>query len=300
MPPDMSSPDGPGASADGAPPDRSAPAPDGEAAADTAAPNQGLLRVATLNCRCMEGDYALRARGMAAEIKRLAPDAVGLQEVCSLGSGSARKAMADTLLAELKQATGKAWELRRASTHTAWGKYDEGLAVLAPAGAIKQWGSRALPRGQGMFPRKVIWARVATPRGSFYLYSTHLDVKDWKARVAQAKELLAEVGKHAAAGLPQLVVGDFNDLDWTGPIKTITTGPPAFTDTWATRNPGQPGHTISASKPERRIDYIFARTDRLASIKRVEIAFHKKYQGTWLSDHRGVFAELVVKQPNTP
>jgi len=122
--------------------------------------------------------------------------------------------------------------------------------------------------------------------------STHVTISpDWTERVKQVQSILGVVNGHVSDGLPQIVAGDFNDKDWSGPVQAMEAGPPAFTDAWAAKNPQQPGNTIGCPAPSERIDYIFVRTASLKSLSKVEL-LEAQYQGACLSDHVGVFAEL--------
>lgn len=275
--------DGPGHTELGLVPDSGADGPPG-----------ATFRVATFNCHCLIDDPATRARGIAAEIDALKLHAVGLQEVCqSLGSGGSDN-FAQTLALELQALTGQAWEQRFAKTHVSWSAYDEGLAVLVPKGQVLDWGEQALPQGQGPFPRKVIWARVGTAGGPFYLYSTHLTISsDPLDREAQAKAILALASQ--AGGAPRIVVGDFNDGYGSAAVSAMKGGPPAFTESWGAKHPGStsPGLTCCYPSFGSRIDYIFVESSALTSLDQVELAFDQPYQGLPLSDHRGLWVQVT-------
>jgi endonuclease/exonuclease/phosphatase family metal-dependent hydrolase len=258
----------------------------------------GPLRVMTLNLHCLHELPDKRAQGIALQIQKLDPDAVALQEICeTVGSGGSDN-MGGKIVAALKSLTGKDWQFSFAKTHVSWkttnppfAGYDEGVGVLAPKGSVLASGEQLLYQAKD-FPRKVAWAKVSTPRGAFYLYSTHLTISsDWTERVKQVQSILTVVSTHLPEGLPQIVAGDFNDKDWSGPLTTMKAGPPAFTDAWAAKNPSQPGDTIGCPNPSGRIDYIMVRTAALKSLSKVE-KLDAQYQGTCLSDHIGLFAEL--------
>jgi endonuclease/exonuclease/phosphatase family metal-dependent hydrolase len=287
--------DGPGAdhgpSPDGPPVD--GPVSDVSPAADLG-PATGPFRVATFNCYCLKNDPAKRIKGIAAEIHKLKPHAVGLQEVCeSLGSGGSDN-FAKALTVELQALSGTAWEHRFAKTHVSWSAYDEGVGLLVPKGNVIDWGEKSLPQGNGWFPRKVIWARVGTSNGVFLIYSTHLTVSaDAADRANQAKTIVALVNQHATT-LPQVVVGDFNDWYGSLAVSAMKSGPPAFTESWGTKHPGSanPGLTCCYPSFGSRIDYIFVKSSALSSLDQVELAFDQPYQGQALSDHRGLFVQF--------
>ena len=257
----------------------------------------GPYRVATFNAYCLKDSPAKRAVGIAAEIKKLNADAVGLQELCQTANKGGADHFGKTLCAELKKATGQDWEYRWAKTHLAWSTYDEGVGVIARKGQIKAWGEKSLykPAGKG-FQRKVIWAKVATNRGAFYLYSTHLGITSPADRTKQAENIRDLVKQHATS-LPQIVVGDFNDYYGSGAVSTIKNGPPAFIDAWGTKHPGstQPGLTCCRPTFNSRIDFILIKKGALSTLAQVELAFDVLVQGVGLSDHRGLFAEFWGK-----
>lgn len=219
---------------------------------------------------------------------------VGLQEVCET-IGSPGDNFAKQLATLLTAKTGQTWTYRFAMTHVGWGIYNEGIGFLARQSELVADGSQSLPQGSGPFPRKVIWARVQTSRSPLLLYSTHLTISSvWQDRQAQAAAIAALAKTHQTTypGVPQIVVGDFNDKPWTGPIQTMVAGPPAFVDTWKYKHPSDNGFTISSDNPQDRIDYVFVTQASLKAVNTMEIVFKSQFQGVWLSDHLGLFADV--------
>ena len=255
----------------------------------------GPYRVATFNAYCLKDTPAKRAKGIAAEIKKLNIDAVGIQEMCQTANKGGADHFGKTLTAELKAATGQDWEYRWAKTHLAWSTYDEGLGVLARKGQIKAWGEKKLYKAGG-FQRKVIWAKVATSRGAFYLFSTHLGITSSGDRGKQAADIVGLVSQQASQ-LPVVIVGDFNDFYGSAAVNNVKNGPPQFIDAWGTKHPGsaKPGLTCCWPNFKSRIDYIFHKKATLANLAKVELAFEVPHKGVPLSDHKGVFSEFYAK-----
>jgi endonuclease/exonuclease/phosphatase family metal-dependent hydrolase len=257
------------------------------------APGTGPLRVGTLNLHCLFENPDTRAQGIANEIKAHDLDAMALQEICET-VGSPGDNMGGKLTAALKTTTGVDWEVHWAQTHVSWsGKYNEGIGVIARKGAFLSFGEQSLTKGDD-FQRKVFWGKISTARGAFYLYSTHLTISSvWQQRLQQVKDILAVVNTHLPDNLPQIVAGDFNDKDWSGPLQAMVAGPPAFTDAMKAKHPtNTPGSFGCPNPPSAdRIDFLMIRTAALKSLSTVE-QLAQQYQGICLSDHVGLWAEF--------
>ena len=276
-------------------PDTKKPVPDQKPKPDKPITGKGPYRVATFNLYCHKDSPAVRVQGIAAEIKKLNLDALGLQEVCQTAGKGGSDHMGKQLCAELKKITGQDWEYRWTKTHLAWNTHDEGLGVLARKGQIKAWGEKKLYKAGG-FQRKVIWAKVATSRGAFYLFSTHLGITSSGDRGKQAADIVGLVSQQASQ-LPVVIVGDFNDFYGSAAVNNVKNGPPQFIDAWGTKHPGsaKPGLTCCWPNFKSRIDYIFHKKATLANLAKVELAFEVPHKGVPLSDHKGVFSEFYAK-----
>jgi len=293
----------------------------GKDATPDLAPGTGPFRIVTFNVQCLLNDPATRIKNLAAAAQKLDPDTMILQEVCqSIGSNGSDN-FAGSLCAELKKLTGVDWDYAWSKASISWINltpgfpgYEEGVAVVARKAELADSGWRQLPPANGQpFPRKLVWGRVATPRGGFYAYSLHLVPGDsyWQIRVDEVKDALVLVNQHLAAGLPQVIAGDFNDKYCTGPLTAMTAGPPAFTDAWASKYPSKIcsdpfcdknsctgtacGCTESrdSNGPTTRIDYIFIRSAALKTVDQAQVVFDQPYSGAYLSDHDGVFVEFT-------
>jgi|GEM_PF-7133347 endonuclease/exonuclease/phosphatase family metal-dependent hydrolase len=263
--------------------------------ADSITP-QKTWRVATLNCYCLKDSPNRRAKGIAAEIAKLNPHAVGLQEVCQSINSDGLDNFANTLIAELKTLTATDWEYRFVKSHVAWDAYDEGLGLLARKGTIKASGEASLAQGQGLFPRKVQWAEITSGVNSFYVYNTHLTLSAVSQdRVDQVNTILSTVNQHSGAGISQVVLGDFNAWYGSAAVETIKFGPPQFTDAWGEKHPGSttPGFTCCTPNYDTRIDYIFVRNAKLQDLLKLELSFSGEYGGIQISDHIGLSAEFA-------
>jgi endonuclease/exonuclease/phosphatase family metal-dependent hydrolase len=120
------------------------------------------------------------------------------------------------------------------------------------------------------------------------LVDAHLasEASDEGSRAAQAERLVGLL----PGTLPEVVAGDLNCVPGTPPIATILAA--GFTDTWAEAGPpDDPGHTVPANAPQRRIDYVMVRSGRAASAA-VVADLGPAMAG--LSDHRPVVAALEI------
>ncbi|WP_419897010.1 endonuclease/exonuclease/phosphatase family protein [Roseomonas sp. USHLN139] len=122
-------------------------------------------------------------------------------------------------------------------------------------------------------PRSAILARIETPAGTLGVMATHLGLR-WRERQRQARRLAALV--RAQEG-PLVVMGDFNDWSWRGPV-------------WRALSPLLPARTAHRSFPAHfpllRLDEIFCRPAGLLGRS------WRDRDGAAASDHLPVLAEL--------
>jgi len=241
---------------------------------------------------------------VAAELRALAPDVVGLQEA-STGVGRGNVA------ARLAAALGLEWAYAPASFRlTGWEPVDafvatvmnltEGPGILSRF-PIAHTEVRSLPRCNGFFdPRVALRADLATPWGVMPVYSTHLS---WGG--CEAEELARFVAESRAA-LPSVLMGDFNAAADSPAIRYLTREA-GMIDVFRTVEPGAPGLTVwqqpraPARTVTRRVDYVFlsagtVHRGRVLESRVVVDAPTPDADGTtiWPSDHYGVLAIIDV------
>lgn len=134
----------------------------------------------------------------------------------------------------------------------------------------------------GREPRTAISAQLRTPYGRLGIISTHLGLRRHE-RQRQASKLAAIV--HRLQG-PLIVMGDFNDWQWRGPV-------------WRALSPMLPYRTMHrtfpAQMPLLRLDQIFCRPQGLLGRS------WRDPQARQASDHLPVVAELhLARQENPP
>ncbi len=180
----------------------------------TAAPTADRLRILQLNAwhgypdpggrlmvRESPSDRLVRTGRLAAEVSRLQPDVVVLQEAwCTVGEGC----LADRLAREL----GFHAVYARANGSLRWLGFEEGSAILSryPMDDPEVW--RLAPDRDAFERRIALTARIDHPELTFELVGVHLANGDADLAGAQAADLLERIV--ARPERPVLIAGDLN------------------------------------------------------------------------------------------
>jgi len=243
------------------------------------------LVVATLNLRCRIDAWDQRRPLVVTALAAIDPDLVGFEEDCAAAGGAPQS---EEIRADLAALTGRGYLLWRASTHPAVyteGTFDEGVTVMS-ALAIDAARTIDLPPTPPTLPavlqRKAVAVDLHVGSTPLRFYVAHLEVgaDNVATRQGQAATLVADLPANGSA----IVVGDFNAPPDEPAIETMTG---ALVDSWAALNPADPGLTMPASAPTRRIDYIF--TSSAVAGRAVGSRILDEHAGSvWLSDHRGI------------
>jgi endonuclease/exonuclease/phosphatase family metal-dependent hydrolase len=253
------------------------------------------LTVLTFNLHGWEIEWPARLSTIVGELEELRPDVIGLQEVLQTpgtgGVDNSARAIADSLY----RRTGIRYEYIFERTHTGWGLYDEGLAIMTKHIVLEE-GVRNLP--VGVFQRKALYCRVLTPAGIINFFDTHLShlPGDEPVRVEQVKTMKSFVEERSADGVPaaNIVCGDFNAVPTSPPIRNMTEPDSEgvrFLDSWAESNPGESGYTVTAESPNARIDYVFLKAGERSRVVDSRLVLNKPGQGgVYPSDHFGVLS----------
>jgi endonuclease/exonuclease/phosphatase family metal-dependent hydrolase len=273
------------------------------------------LRFVTLNLWGENGPHERRLDLVAAELERLRPDVVALQEVREVPGRIPNQAVA--LAARL------GWPAPAFAPATEWGGGVEGLAVLSRF-SVEEAAHRHLPHSTPTEGRMVLSARLAGPRGAFWAHTTHLSYRhhEGRQREDQVLALDEEVSARAAgAEPPSVLMGDFNtvpeadELRWLKGLTTLGGRRVYYQDAWDVARPG-PGRggeddggitwarenpfraRMGWLRPDRRIDFVFvtaARRDGRGTVRAAERAFDRPdADGIYPSDHYGVVADVQV------
>lgn len=245
------------------------------------------LRVATLNLWGRRGPWPDRLPLIRAELRRLTPRLVGLQEV-----------MRDDSCQATEIASGLGYEVVYAPAAT----FDEGVlgnALLTDLPVLDRQ-VLPLPTAPRAEPRALLYALVDAPGvGAVAVFVTHLD---WQPshgaeRLAQVRFIADQAAALPPDGVRRVVMGDFNAAPETEEIRWLVSA--GFADAWASGGDGSPGETFTpvnayarrSAETTRRIDYIFLGPGGRVE-PRTSLAFRTPEGEVWPSDHFGLVADL--------
>lgn len=282
--------------------------------ADTAA-----LRVLQLNTWNVEGPWPQRLQEIVAQIRRLQPDVVCLQEVVSGPDGrSSAHILADALVA----GGSHPWHVAYAGT-----PYPEEVLGV-PEGAL--WGVAVLSRWPIEAEHSQLladgypsmWMVLHARTNRIDVFSTHLTpaAHDGVWRERQALEVDAFVRTHQGESpLPVILCGDLNAAPESSEIRYLTGlqslegRSTYYQDAWAVAGDGGPGYTWDPQNPfaaplhlhPKRVDYVLVGDhfpfnapsapgagpgDGTGKVLHCELVGPQPLTGTHPSDHHGVFA----------
>jgi endonuclease/exonuclease/phosphatase family metal-dependent hydrolase len=268
------------------------------------------LRALTMNVQHDVGDPR-RTALLNAELRRLAPDIVTLQEV--------RYPDASDQLAALVAGTGLT------TTHQAavLDHLPPDADVYGGTALATRWPHRVVDVVEGQTSEGLYWYTLAAlidlpDLGPLLLVTPttfwKTDAEFWRER--QMLEV-ADLDARHRTKLPTIVAGDFNAVPESSSIRflsglqSLDGRSVQYHDAWAVAGDG-PGHTwtvdnaAGAAEIERlvgqpgcrsRIDYVFvgcphAHPDARARILDAQLVGDRPVDGVWLSDHYGVLVDL--------
>ena len=258
------------------------------------------LRVMTLNIWNGQGPWQKRLRLIRRELRQLAPDIVGLQEVMHHPERHIDQAK------EVAAGLGYHVAFGPAST---WDGMRFGNAVLSrfPIVAVNEV---LLPGVSTHESRALLHVAVESPWGRIPFFVTHLDWEPDHGHV-RARQVAAIIDTMNALApedqglFPAVLVGDFNADPDSNEMQLLGAASGAggpLADCFAVAGDGTAGYTYARSnryaaqdcERNQRIDYIFSRPDpaRRGAALVARLVCTTPNGGVFPSDHYGVYAEL--------
>jgi endonuclease/exonuclease/phosphatase family metal-dependent hydrolase len=262
-----------------------------------------IIRIVSLNMLHGHPDFEYlpqRLGLIAAEIQRLAPDIVLLQEVpwtLKTGNGAEYLAEQAGMNYAYYRANGNKWAIF----------FEEGEAILSRYPLTHLSFTELKPQADTFEHRVVLHATTLMPTGELDLFVAHLTNGDETVNQAQLDSLRAFV--KATATTTAIIAGDFNAGEDEVHMVSLAE---EWIDSFRLLHPEEPGYTSSVddlrAAPgealEKRIDYIFVRLlgENPVNILKAEVVFDQPFQvgdgWLWASDHAGVMVELEMVGTN--
>ena len=246
--------------------------------------SESMLSVVTLNLWHDKGDWPARQRQIVAELRRLQPDVIALQEVL-----------------QHENLPNQAQTLAEALGYRAY------FVSVDAADAPRRYGNAILSR----FPvlsldwkplqptddyRTVAHARIALGGRTVNLYATHLHYKPegGAIRKRQIDDLLAYIDA-SADGAPSIVAGDFNAPEHAPEFAQFRQ---RFDNAYGRLHPGiaddaREHSTLNLTQyAPLRIDHIWYEPAAFAADSAQILFSAPDADGVWASDHYGVHTQL--------
>lgn len=245
------------------------------------------LDMVTFNLHHDREDWPRRRKVILAELQRLQPDAIALQEV--IEKPRVRN-QAQWLAARL----GYAYQFVSTDPPGAPKRYGNALLSRRPV----------LARGEHLLQpitdyRTVAHLRIDVDGVPVNLYATHLheraDAQGQATRRRQVEDLLRYISV-TSADAPVVIAGDFNALVDAGDLSELRS---RYGDSYGSVHVNNELATTSTlnrhfySAPSR-IDHIFFQQDRLLAREARLLFDQPDATGLWASDHYGVWTRLQL------
>jgi len=265
------------------------------------------LTVLTLNIWNRQGPWDARLPLIRAELAKLAPDVIGLQEVLHHDQVPRDQAVEIAEGMGYYVAFGPAWHI------------GEGLhfgnACLSRFPIVRAE-SFPLPGEPGRETRGLLFVELEAPCGRVPVFVTHLDWELHRGQVRRRQvfaiaQKIAELAptSESATRFPPILMGDFNAEPDSDEIRFLRGLTPIegrtvyFADCFQVAGDGSPGYTFARDnpyaaivcEPNRRLDYVFVRgPDRQLRGEPLSarVVANRPTGGVFPSDHYGVLAEI--------
>jgi endonuclease/exonuclease/phosphatase family metal-dependent hydrolase len=273
----------------------------------------GTIRVATVNLFAHHGDWDRRRAALRAGLRALDADVLALQE-----------AIVDDGYDMARELLGEEYSVAHQTTGLVGDGSHHGASVASrwPIRAVHEVDLHLTPRTWD-YSCGTVMAEVESPAGRL-LVGSHGNSWAWWAErerelqavavVRRIEELVAQEPAHVVLG------GDFNAEPQTSSMRFFTGRmslegiSTAYRDAWEAVRGDEPGHTLDPRNPlreieepgeprGRRVDYVLVRCgDHGPTLRIVDagLAVHEPVDGVQPSDHYGVYADLVPREPAMP
>ncbi len=239
--------------------------------------------VVTLNLWHDRDDWPRRQAVIEAELRRLDPDAILLQEVL-------QDAALPNQAQALAQRLGYHWHFVSVDPPGRVRRYGNAILTREP---ITQRGARALQPADDY--RIAGWVRTTVRGRPLDLYVVHLNFTDRSGatRARQIADLMAFVADTHGGG-PFIVGGDFNTDAASAELAPLRRGlVDAYAQAHADADAGAEHVTLNpVFNPPARIDAIYVRKGAFGSPQARRILDRPTSDGRWASDHFGVWVRL--------
>lgn len=247
-------------------------------------PTEPEISLVTLNLYHDKADWPKRLPLILAELRRLNPDVVTLQEV--IGHENLRnqaQVLADAL----------GYEYAFSSVDPEGQPQRYGNAILTRRPILAQHWTRLNPLDDS---RTALHLRLAVGDRVLNVYTTHLHWTDGggairERQVADLMRFIADTGD----GAPSLVAGDFNAIASAPELKKLTAD---FADAYGSLHPDEAADPKTHSTlnlayyPPKHIDHVFLQRGAFA-VSSAEIILNRAGPGdVWPSDHYGMHASF--------
>lgn len=243
------------------------------------------VRVLTLNLWHDKGDWPKRRALIVAEIQRLKPDLIALQEV--LQRPGLRNQAED-----LGQALG--YQVRFVSVDPADAPRRYGNAILLAAPGPRAQERKLEPLNDYRIAAHVrALADARQPGVDFYATHLHNERGGSAIRARQVGSLLGFIDDSALGGRT-IVAGDFNTQ---ADSPELAAQRARYADAFAAAHPELAGDPARASTlnpaylPAQRIDHVFYDPAGFEVVE-ARIVLNESRDGVWASDHFGLFVRL--------
>ncbi len=247
------------------------------------------ISLVTLNLYHDKAQWPKRLPAILAELKRLRPDAIALQEVIGHETlPNQAKTLADAL--------GYGYVF--SSTDPAGSPRRYGNAILTRHPILAQDWARLEPLDDS---RTALHLRIAIGGRAINVYNTHLHWTDGGGAIRrqQIEGLLAFIAR-TSKGAPSVLAGDFNAAASAPELQALN---PGFDDAYDMLHPdaGADPKTHStlnlAYFAPKRIDHVFVQHGAFLANEATIILNRADSEGIWPSDHYGLHVRMHLLTP---